>query len=189
MKRSALVIFTLVFVLAAAVTGGLYWRWANSPRYALQQMVLAIQTRNMDKFFKYVDLQEIATNLVVVSSEDVKLPDRPDLDYWDRLSRNVSKKVAQALVPRLMERYEAQVKDAIQGYLMDLTNSQVVGLAAAATTANIQTLGEVANVTLRDPKTAGTLRFTMRRDVASREWRIVSINYEDLKRLLKQAVL
>jgi hypothetical protein len=189
MKRSALVIFTTVFVLAAVVTGGLYWRWVNSPRYALQQMVLAIQTQNMDKFFKYVDLQEIAANLVEASSDDLRPPSKPDMDYWERLSRGFGKKVARAVVPRLMERYEQQVKNAIQSYLMDLTNTQVVALAAAATTAQIQTRGEAADVTLRDPKTGEPLRFMMVRDPATQEWRISAISYEDLKRLLKRELL
>ena len=35
MKRSAVVIFSTVFLLAAVITGGFYWRWVNSPRYAL----------------------------------------------------------------------------------------------------------------------------------------------------------
>jgi hypothetical protein len=186
MKRSALVIFTAVFVLAALVTGGLYWRWVNSPRYALQQMVLAIQTQNFDKFFKYLDLQEIAANLVEASSDELRPPDKPGRDYWERLSRGVGKKVARAVMPRLMERYERQVKDAVQGYLMNLTNTQVVALAAAATTANIKVRGEVADVMLQDPKTGEPLRFTMQRDHATQEWRITAISYEDLKRLLKR---
>ncbi len=189
MKRSALVIFATVFILAAAITGGLYWRWVHSPRYALQQMVLAIQTRNMDKFFKYLDLQEIASNLVDASSEDLTPPESPEMDDWDRLSRRLGQKVAKYVLPKLLEKYQKQVRGAVEQHLLNLTNSQVLALAAAATAANIKTQGEVADVTLHDPKTGEPFRFRMQRDAATKEWRIVAIRYEDLKRLLKRELL
>jgi hypothetical protein len=62
-------------------------------------------------------------------------------------------------------------------------------LAAAATTAEISTQGEAAEVKLLDPKTGQPFRFRMQRDPATREWRIAAIRYEDLKKLLKRELL
>jgi hypothetical protein len=189
MKRSALVIFATVFILAAVITGGLYWRWVNSPRYALQQMVLAIKTGNMEKFFKYLDLKEITSNLIDASSADLTPPESPDMDEWDRLSRRLGQKVAKFVLPKLLEKYQKQVKGVVEQHLLNLNNSQILALAAAATTADIKTQREVADVTLHDPKTGEPFRFRMQRDPATKEWRIVAIRYEDLKKLLKRELL
>jgi hypothetical protein len=189
MKRSAVIIFCTVFLLAAVVTGGLYWRWVNSPRYALQQMVLAIQTRNLDKFYNYMDLKEISANLVDASSEELTSPESPDMDELERLGRRLGKKVAKIVVPKLLEKFEKQIKGGIEQYLLNLSNSQVLALAAAVTTADIKTRGETAEVTLQDPKTGGPLRFRMLRDPTSKQWRIVTLRYEDLKRLVKRELL
>jgi len=189
MKRSAVVIFSTVFLLAAVITGGFYWRWVNSPRYALQQMVLAIQTRNMNKFFKYLDLQEIVGNMVDASSEDLAPPEAPDMDDWDRLSRRLGKKVAKFVLPKLLEKFDKQVRSAVEQYLLNLSNTQVLALAAAATTAEISTRGEMAEVKLVDPKTGEPFRFMLGRDPGTKEWRIISIRYQDLKKLLKREVL
>ncbi len=54
MRRKTWIIAVAIVVLGGALAGGLYWRWANSPRYALQQAALALQTRDMNKFFLYV---------------------------------------------------------------------------------------------------------------------------------------
>lgn len=189
MKRSALVIFSIVFLLAAVITGGLYYRWLNSPRFALHQMVLALKTKNMDKFFKYVDLQEITSNLVDASSEDLAPEERPDMDEWESLSHLLGKKVAKFVLPKLLEKFDKQVKGAVEQYILNLSITQVLGLAAAATTAEINTRGEMAQVKLVNPKTGEPFRFRMARDPATKEWRIVSIRYGDLKRLLKRELL
>ena len=62
MRRKTWIIAVAIVVLGGALAGGLYWRWANSPRYALQQAALALQARDMDKFFNYLNLKEILNN-------------------------------------------------------------------------------------------------------------------------------
>ncbi|MDI6853774.1 MAG: hypothetical protein QME75_09275 [Deltaproteobacteria bacterium] len=186
MKRSAIIIFSAVVLLTAGVTGALYWRWLNSPRYALQQMVLAIQTGNMDKFFKYLDLQEIANNMVDAGCTDLAGPDKPDLDEWDRLSRRLGTKVAKFVLPKLVEKFDKQVKAAIERYLQELSRTEVLALAAAATTAHIDRQGDVAQVKILDPHTGEPFRFSMAWDQSMKEWRVVAIQYQDLKRLLKR---
>ena len=57
MRRKTWIIALVIVVLGAALGGGLYWHWANSPRYALQQAALALKTRNMDKFFNYLEFK------------------------------------------------------------------------------------------------------------------------------------
>jgi hypothetical protein len=69
---------------------------------------------------------------------------------------------------------------------MNLNNSQILAIAAAATVARIDTRGDDAAVTLTDPKTKDIFRFQMRRQPNHGTWRIVSVNYDDLKRFSKR---
>ena len=64
MRRRTWLILLSVVVLGGALAGGLYWHWVSSPRYALQRMALALKTRNMPQFFKYVDLKAIFNDFV-----------------------------------------------------------------------------------------------------------------------------
>ena len=59
--------------MGAALAGGAYWRWTNSPRYALQQ-ALALKTKNMPEVFKYLDLKAILNNLIEASGQEPENP-------------------------------------------------------------------------------------------------------------------
>ena len=185
MPRRAAVIALAVLVLGAILAGGLYWRWVNSPRYALQQMVLSLQTKNMQNFFKYLDLKEIFNNIVQSSSKDLNSKDNQEADEWTRLAQRLGQKFARQLLPKLFDTFEKQIRDAIEKYLLNLDNSQILGLTAAVTLAKIKVQGDEAQVTFHDPKTGEPLRFTMRRQPRG-DWRIVAVNYKDLKRFVKR---
>jgi hypothetical protein len=181
MRRNTLIIALVVLVLGGAVAGGLYWRWYNSPRYALQQMALALETRNMDKFFNYLDLKAIFNKFLEDSSHDLDAPEDPEADDWTRMSQRLARKFARSLLPKLFNTFETQIRGVMQKYLLNLDNSQILGIAAAATVAKIDTQGDEAQVTLTDPKTKKPFRFQMHRDSQRRRWQIVSVNYPDLK--------
>jgi hypothetical protein len=185
MPRRPVVIVSAVFVLAAILTGGLYWRWINSPRYALQQMVLSLKTRDMPNFFKSLDLKEIFNNLVQSSTKDLESKNGEEMDEWSRLTQRLGQKFARQLLPKLFEIFEKQIRDAIETYLLNLDNSQILGLTALITLAKIEVKDEEALVTLHDPKTGDPLRFKMRR-YPDRTWRIVKVNYQDLKKFMKR---
>ncbi len=188
MRRKVLIIALAVLVLGAALGGGLYWRWYNSPRYALQQMALALKTRNLDNFFKYVDLKGIFNNFLEASSKDKDLdaPVDPEADDWTRMTQRLGRKFARVLLPKLFDAFETQIRGVMENYLRNLDNSQIMAIAAAATVARIDTQGDEAQVTLTDPKTKEPLRFQMHRDSKRRLWQIVSVNHEDLKRFCQR---
>jgi hypothetical protein len=175
-----------IVVLGGALAGGLYWRWANSPRYALQQAALALQARDMDKFFNYVNLKVILNNFVESCSKDLETPTDQQADEWSKLCRQLGRKFAHVLLPKLFEAFEAQIRGVLEGYLLHLDNSQILVIAAAATVAQIDSRGDEAGVTLTDPKTKDTFRFQMRRQPNHDTWQIVSVNYDDLKRFSKR---
>jgi hypothetical protein len=186
MRRKTWIIAVAILVLGGALGGGLYWRWANSPRYALQQAALALQARDMDMFFKYVKLKDILSNLVESCSQDLETPTDQPADEWSKMCRQLGGKFAHVLLPKLLEAFEAQIRGGVERYLLHLDTSQILVIAAAATVAQIDSQGDAAGVILTDPKTKDTLRFQMRRQPNQSTWQIVSVNYADLKRFSKR---
>jgi hypothetical protein len=186
MRRKTWIIAVAIVVLGGALAGGLYWRWANSPRYALQQAALALQARDMDKFFNYVNLKEILGNLVQACGKDLETPTEQGTDEWTKLCRQLGRKFANVLLPKLFEAFETQIRGVVERYLLQLDNSKIVVIAAAATVAQIDSQGDEAGVTLTDPKTKDTFRFQMRRQPNQGAWQIVSVNYADLKRFSRR---
>jgi len=186
MRRKTWIIAVAIVVLGGALAGGLYWRWANSPRYALQQAALALQARDMDKFFNYVNLKEILNNFVVSSSKDLETSADQPADEWTKFSRQLGRKFAHLFLPKLFETFEAQIRVVVERYLVNLDYSKILVIAAAATVAQIDSQGDDAVVTLTEPKTRDTFQFHMRRQPNQGTWQIVSVNYDDLKRFSKR---
>ena len=188
MPRRLIYVILATLILATAVAGGLYWRWYNSPRYALQQMVLALKAKDMDDFFNYMDLKEIFVNSLEGLDQDLRSQEKQEegADDWTKLSRQLGREFARQLLPKLFDGFEKQIRGGIEAYLLDLDNTQLLALATAVTLAKIEVQGDEAQVTIKDPKTGDTLRFKMRRQTEDLVWRIFSVNYEDLKKIIKK---
>jgi hypothetical protein len=186
MRRKTWIIAVAIVVLAGALAGGLYWSWINSPRYALQQAALALQSRDMDKFFNYINLEDILNNLAKASSQDLQTPEDQAADDFTKFSRQLGRKFAHLFLPKLFAAFEGQIRGALESYLLHLNNSQILAIAAAATVAQIDSQGDEAMVTLTDPKTKDTFHFQMRRQPNRGVWKIVSVNYDDLKKFSKR---
>ncbi|MDD2904037.1 MAG: hypothetical protein PHU44_16550 [Syntrophales bacterium] len=182
------VIFAIIIAVLAggAILGGyLYQQYKNSPRYALQQMVLALQAKDMDKLFNYLDIKEIFQNLAEESTKSSnELKDQSD--EWTNLGRQLGRKFARQIFPKLYDSFETQIKQALVSYLKDLSNTEVLALTAAVATAKIEVQGEEAQVTVYDPKNHRPMRFRMRRAPEDGSWQVVSLNYNDFKHLLKK---
>ena len=189
MRRRTWLILLTVVVLGGALAGGLYWHWLSSPRYTLQRMALALKTRNMPQFFMYLDLKAIFNDFVDSAGQDQDEPkvkkDQKD-DDWSRLNRQLGNKFARMFLPKLFESFEKDIRRIMEKYLQDLDNKQILAVAAAATTAQIEVQGEEARVTLVDPKSREPFHFQMRRQAETKTWQIVSVNYQDLKKFSKR---
>jgi hypothetical protein len=186
MRRKTWIIAVVIVVLGGVLSGGLYWRWVNSPRYALQQAALALKTRDMNKFFNYLDLKEIFNNFVQASTQEQEPPEDQQADDWTKYSRRLGRKFAHLFLPKLFETFKTEIRGVLEKFLLNLDNSQLLAIAAAVTMAQIDTQGDEAGVTLTDPKTKETLHFQMRRQSDNGVWRIVAVNYDDLKRFYKR---
>jgi hypothetical protein len=190
-KKIIFISVVAALALAAVMAGVIYQRWRESPRYALQQMVLAIKAKNMDNIFKFLNLKDIFSNLLEASlKEEVGGDDKnKGRDDFERFSRQLGRSFARKLAPKLFDNFEKQIREFIVSYLLDLDNSQILALTAAVTTAQIEVQGEKALVTIQAPRTQKPVRFTMRRLPEGRVWQVVSLNYDDVKHLLKKEFL
>jgi hypothetical protein len=186
MRRKTWIIAVAILVLGGALGGSFYWRWLNSPRYALQQAALALEARDMDNFFKYVDLKEIFNNMVQASSQDRESQASQPTDEWTRYCRRMGQKFAYLFLPKLYDAFQTQIRNLVSHYLLKLNQSQILGIAAAVTVAQIDTHGDEAAVTMTNPKTKETLHFEMRRQPNRGVWQIVSVNYQDLKKFYRR---
>ncbi len=91
-------------------------------------------------------------------------------------------KFARFVLPQLFESFQNQIRTVMEKYLINLDDRQILAIAAAATTAEIEVQGEEATVTLVDPKSKEAFHFQMRRQADTGTWQIVAVNYQDLKK-------
>jgi len=185
MARRALLIGLAVVVLTGALAGALWWRWYTSPRYSLHQMVIALKTDNLDKFFKYLDLKEIMNNIAASYSKELP-PPKPEEDEWGRLNQQLGRKFARQYLPKFFEAFDKQIRALLESYLRGLDNTQILALAAAVSIAKIEVQDDEAQVTLTDPKTKEPFRFRMSKQPETDTWVIVAVNYDDLKKFVKR---
>ena len=189
-KPVIFIIIVAVLAIGAITAGVLYQRYLASPRYALQQMVLALKAKDVEKLFNYLDLKEIVKNVAESSAAEElnNAEDKPEKDEWSRFGRQLGRKFARHIFPKLYDSFEKEIQRGVKSYIKDLTNTQILALTAAVATAGIEVQGEEAQVTVYDPKNQRPMRFTMRR-FADGGWRVVHLNYKDFKPLLKKEFL
>ncbi|MGP8050342.1 MAG: hypothetical protein ACLPYB_06980 [Desulfobaccales bacterium] len=186
MRRRTLLICLIAAILAVVLGGGLYRSWVASPRYALQRLALALKTRDMDRFFKYVNIKGIANNLAesaLPAAEDDKGATE---DPWNRKGRQMGRQLARLVLTNLSGALEKQCRQVLEKYLLNLDNTNILAIAAAATTAQIEVQGDEARVTLVDPKSQEPFHFRMQRQTKSGAWQIVAVDYQDLKKFAKR---
>ncbi len=186
MRRRNLLIYLIAGILLAVLAGGLYRSWTASPRYALQRLALALKTRDMDQLFKYVNIKAIANNMA-----ECAIPNSDDAqggtgDAWDRKGRQMGRDLARMVLSNLSGGLEKQCRQVMEKYLLNLDNTRILAIAAAATTAQIEVKGGEAGVTLVDPKSQEPFHFQMQRQPESGTWQIVAVDYQDLKKFAKR---
>jgi hypothetical protein len=186
MRRSPLVFVIAALLLGIAVAGGFYYHYRQSPRFALHQMVNALMYRNYKEFYTYLDLNNILSHLMQETGKDLIPSEIPEGDYLTQFGWKMGRKFAQNLLPRILQTVEKNLHSIINKYLDTLTTEDFLALEAAVALADISQTGDEAQVTLKFPKGDAQLRLTMFRSLPKRGWRVVSVNYKDLKNLLKK---
>jgi hypothetical protein len=189
MRRSPLVFIAAALFLGIVVAGVFYYRYQNAPRTALHQMVNALTHRNYKIFYTYLDLKSILGNLMQETGQDLISPVIPENNYLGQLGWKMGRKFAQQVLPRLFEAIEQDLRKLINQYLNTLTTKEFLALKAAVTLAEIRQQGDEAKVILRFSKEGSRLRLTMSKNAKDRNWRVVSVSYEDLKKLVSKELM
>jgi len=184
MRRSLWYILLSVLGFGLLVAGLFYYWHRTSPRYALDQMVNALVVRNYDTFYHYLDVKSILSHLAQEAGQDLLPFGAEPGDELSRLGQSLGRKFTQHLLPKMFESYEKELRKGMAHYLGTLTASDLLALKAAVAMADITQKGDEALVILRFPKDAGSLRLTMSRDSKDDAWRVVSVNYQDVKRII-----
>jgi len=191
--RRFFIYLSLLLVLVVGIAGAIYYYWQGTPRYALAQIVVAVQTQDKDKLFRYIDLPSIIGNLASKGSDDFNVFGTPapgsatPEDDFTRVGRALGKKLAQFLVPKVVEALEPQIKDQVGQFLANLGTREKVAITGLLTQARITTTeGGLAEVVVRDPQSKHQFSFQMLQDPQSRDWRVVEISYQDFKKYLNQ---
>ncbi len=186
MRRRTWLIYLVAGILVVVMAGGLYRSWITSPRYALQRMALALKTRDMDRFFKYLNIKAISNNMAESAIPNADDGKGGTGDSWDRKGRQMGRELARMVLSNLSPGLEKQCRQVMEKYLLNLDNTRILAIAAAATTAQIEVKGAEARVTLVDPKSQEPFHFRMQRQPESGTWQIVAVDYQDLKKFVKR---
>jgi hypothetical protein len=190
MRRSPLIFLAAALLLGIVVAGLFYYRYHNSPRFALQQMATALIERNYDKFYSFLDMPSILSSLMEDSGRDLNPSGLvPKGNPLGEFGVKMGSKFAQQLVPQIYGIFEKEAHKVINQYLDSLTTKDLLALEGAVTLAQINQSGDEAQVTLHFDKNAGILHLTMGRTPQNRTWRVISVSYEDLKELVKKKLL
>jgi hypothetical protein len=197
--RRTLPIKYLIGILLLLIVSGVgfciyyFAYWQESPRYALWQMVRAIQRNDTKTLFKYIDLQAVADNLVEQSAGDVDSilqkkglgPDQQEDDV-SRLVRSLTKKFAKFIAPKVVVSLEPQIRSGLENYLSQLNTMEKAALSAIPPKAQIQQDDNMAAVSIVDPINNKTYHFRMARSDETNTWRIVEINYNDFRTIIEK---
>jgi hypothetical protein len=156
-------------------------------------MVRAIQANDTQTLFQYIDLQAVADNLVEKSTGDVEslllkkgFGATPEEDDVSKLVRGLTKKFARFLAPKVVAALEPQIKAGLERYMAELNTMEKAALSGLPAKAEIQQQDNVAAVTVTDPISGQTFHFRMARPTDDAKWRIVEINYQDLRAILER---
>ena len=156
-------------------------------------MVRAIQANDTQTLFQFIDLQAVAENLVDKSAGDLDfwrqqkgLGATPEEDDVSRLARSLTKKFARFLTPKVISVLEPQIKLGVEKYLAELNTMEKAALATLPAKAEIVQENGMAQVSLTDPQSGQTFNFRMARPPDGGKWRVVEIEYKDLKTILER---
>lgn len=101
MKNKLLSIGVLILATTILAYGG-YSYWARTPQYALQQIVKAVETHDVELFRKYVDVNTVASRFIGDMMDSVT-QDEESGDEASELGKNFGKGLVNLMKPRLTE--------------------------------------------------------------------------------------
>ena len=168
-----------IIVILAVLVGAAFWgTWTllNSPHWALYQIGKAIHQRQPRLFLAYVDIDQILSSQKQAIIDEL-MPDP---------SQAEGRKWAANLFSAFMGPLSDMVKDRVARMVADPKRDNLPSSWVLVLAAKVEWNGDFAKVVLADPQEKKRLRLGMRRDPSERLWKVVELDPDDLKRLLKE---
>jgi hypothetical protein len=106
MTKTKLIAFTLPAVLLAGGTFA-YWHWTHTPTYSLRQIQKALETHDVAKFEKHVDIQSVSSRLIDDMMSHALKETQPQSGA-EGLGTALAAGLVQLMKPRLVEAIREQ---------------------------------------------------------------------------------
>lgn len=110
-KKLSLII---VLLIIGILSGYYLWNILGSPQYSLRQLDKAMDSKNVNSFHKYVDLDSTVDSLIEKTWQYYSPEDHEEGNRWDRIRQEVSNSLLSVVKPNLKERIKKEVLEYIQ---------------------------------------------------------------------------
>jgi hypothetical protein len=180
-KRSGIFI---VLIVSLAFGFGLSWRWVQAtPYYSLYQIGAGLKNRDLNTFLTYVDLESILNQQVSGSLSSLLSSLNPG-GSLEKIAGPLGDLKIQ-LTPEVNKGLNTLIVQQIRDYLENPKNPTLPSSFLLLSSAQVKVKEDTALVTLKHEK--DQLKMGMKKQEGL--WRVVELNPEDTKNLIKTYLL
>ena len=164
----------LVAAVLLAVGAGV-WSDRNSPRYAVEQMISALQMQEPIRLEAFVDESRLAETLVDQANQQmlaaVKPPGQPDrdLDLGMSLGRGGQVEITRASIREAINRLTDPERGRAAAEKRTIDRMKIGRVRRTSNAAEVE-------IQLPHPNSTETIRLTARLELARDAWRLVSLD-------------
>lgn len=171
-----------IVIVALGLGGGYYWV-SGTPQYSLYQIGKAVENRDSETFYKYVDIDSVVdsfTDWVWKEMEEEMAGGKPE-DEWASWGYELGKGFAELIMPAMKER----IKEGLRSEITKTIEGTEEGMREAFKKISykdikVERSGKIANIEILNfLENEMPLKLKMRQ-APERYWKIVEINHEML---------
>ena len=111
LTRTHIIGITAVGACVVLVAGIVYWQWTKAPSYSLKQVSNAIETHDLMKFQKYVDIESAVARFVDQTMTENLAKQQAS---GNSLGADFAQGIIQAMKPQLQSTIEQQIKALVE---------------------------------------------------------------------------
>lgn len=169
MKKAIIVTFIAIIVIAS----GSFYYYVGTPSYSLYKLKKAIQNHDSASFNKYVDVDRIVDDLMntAVAQTEKEMGDLKDNPFGE-----LGMTIAKGLMSSMKEQMKTEINKSIEEISENKDDKY-----SKVEIENIVKEGKSAKVTLVNSE-GDTIKMDMI-EMPGRYWRIVSVNFDDFKKI------
>jgi len=172
-----------IIVLFGVIGGGYYWI-SGTPQYSLYQIGRAVENRDSETFYKYVDIDSVVnsfTDWAWKEMEEMMAEEKPE-DEWASWGYELGKGFAELMMPAMKER----IKEGLRSEITKTIEGTEEGMQEAFKKISykdikIERSGKIANVEILNFLESDISLKLKMRQATERYWKVVEINPEMLE--------